>query len=202
MADQSDQQLLMRIQRGDRRAYEYLIGRYQTPLFNFTARFLGNADAAADACQQTFIQFFLHAQELRPDEPLGPWLFRVARNRCIDEIRRQHPTPFSQMQANRAAQSGYQSEDDYVDLFADAAPLPEDLAERADLQQILAQAIAALPPKYREVVALRYAADLSFAEIGAILGLPEATVKTQFHRAKPLLRAYLSRYGVTGGRSG
>lgn len=193
MADQSDQQLLQRIQRGDRRAYEYLIQRYQRSLYNYTLRFLTQPDAAADCVQHTFIQFFLHANELRHDDPLGPWLFRVTRNRCLDELRRQRPTPFSQFG---------DAEDDLspLDVLADNTPLPEDLAERADLQQILTAAIAALPAKYRDVVSLRYAADLSFAEIGQILNLPEATVKTQFHRAKPLLRAFLRRYGVTEAR--
>ncbi len=74
---------------------------------------------------------------------------------------------------------------------ADGRPLPEDLAERADLQDVLQRAIMALPGPYRTVVALRYSSDLTFAEIGAVLGLPENTAKTHFQRAKALLRAAL-----------
>lgn len=192
MADQSDQLLLRRIQRGDRQAFEWLIHRYERPLYNFAYRFLSDADTAADICQQTFIQFYTHSGELHSEEALGPWLFRVARYRCLDEIRRQRTTAFSRFAAE-ADDEGLSP----LDRLADAGPQPDDLAERDDLQRILQNAIAALPPKYREVVALRYAADLSFAEIGAVLGLPEATVKTQFHRAKPLLRDYLRAHGVT-----
>ncbi len=191
MADQSDQQLMVRIQQGDRRAIEYVIDRYQRALYNFAYRFLNDGDAAADIVQHTFIQLFTHIQDLRADEGLKPWLFRVARHRCLDEIRRQRTTAFSQL-ATDDDEGGSP-----LDYYADPTPLPDDLAEREDLQQILAEAIASLPAKYREVVALRYTADLSFAEIGAVLGIPEATAKTQFHRAKPLLRAFLRARGIT-----
>ncbi len=194
MADQPDQVLLQRIQAGDRRAIEYLIARYQQSLFNVAARLLSDPDAAADTVQFTFIQLYTHAQELHADEGLRPWLFRVVRYRCLDELRRRHATPFSQVATE--GDDGLSP----LDALADPAPLPEDLAERNDLQRILNDAIASLPPKYREVVALRYAADLSFAEIGEILGIPEATAKTHFHRAKPLLRTFLRERGVSHAR--
>jgi len=70
-------------------------------------------------------------------------------------------------------------------------PLPEELAERSDLQQRLQEAIQTLPIKFRLVVLLRYAGQLSFSEIGQTLKMPEATAKTYYQRAKPLLRAAL-----------
>ena len=74
---------------------------------------------------------------------------------------------------------------------ADDQPLPDELAERADLQKLLASAIAALPPTYGEVVALRYAGDRSFAEIAEILDCDEGAARVRFHRAKGLLRHQL-----------
>jgi RNA polymerase sigma-70 factor (ECF subfamily) len=73
----------------------------------------------------------------------------------------------------------------------DDDPLPEELVERADLQAVLAGAIAALPPSYAEVVALRYAGDKSFAEIASILECDEGAARVRFHRAKGLLRHHL-----------
>jgi RNA polymerase sigma factor (sigma-70 family) len=192
VAHLSDQALLRRIQAGDREAIEYLIDRYQRSLYNFALRFLGDGDAAADIVQHAFIQLFTHADELHTEEGLRPWLFRVARYRCLDELRRRRAIPFSQMNASDDDDSQLP-----LDQISDPSPLPDALAERDDLQQILADAIAALPVKYREVVTLRYVADLSFAEIGQVLGLPEATAKTHFHRAKPLLRAFLRARGIT-----
>ena len=74
---------------------------------------------------------------------------------------------------------------------ADDEPLPDELAERADLQRLLTWAIAELPPAYAEVVALRYAGDRSFAEIATILECDEGAARVRFHRAKALLRRHL-----------
>jgi RNA polymerase sigma-70 factor (ECF subfamily) len=80
---------------------------------------------------------------------------------------------------------------------ADDAPLPEAVVERADLQRVLSDAIAQLPPAYAEVVALRYAGDRSFAEIALILDCDEGAARVRFHRAKALLRRHL-RAGSDG----
>jgi RNA polymerase sigma factor (sigma-70 family) len=74
----------------------------------------------------------------------------------------------------------------------DTRPLPEELAERHEVQLHLRAAIAALPARYGSVVYLRYVAGLSFRKIAQALNVPESTAKTRYHRAKRLLRAALS----------
>jgi RNA polymerase sigma-70 factor (ECF subfamily) len=101
---------------------------------------------------------------------------RVARNRCIDLIRRRRTVAW---------------EEGETDEPIDAEPLPDELVERADLQHLLAEAIQQLPPAYGEVVALRYAAERSFGEIAAIVGCDEGTARVRFLRAKTRLREYL-----------
>ena len=80
-----------------------------------------------------------------------------------------------------------------VERIADSQPLPEEVAVQQDLHDRLRRAIDVLPPKFRRVVHLRCGRDLSFAEIGRLLKMPEATVKTYFHRARPLLDTALAR---------
>ena len=103
----------------------------------------------------------------------------------MDELRRKHryAIHFSQLEVEN-------SEGELTGLcdIPDPGPLPEDVVERRDLQVLLQHSIDALPPKFRSVVVLRYASQLSFAEIGHLLSMPEATAKTYFHRAKVLLR--------------
>jgi len=123
---------------------------------------------------------------LRTGEPLKAWLFRVARNRCLDELRRKRVVHFSELQT-----PGEDEDLSPLAIIPDTSPLPEDVAERHDLQHILQEAIDGLPPKFRAVVLLRYSGQLSFSEIGRALEMPEATAKTYFQRAKPLLRAAL-----------
>ena len=172
---------------GDQLAFESLVKRYSGTLFNFICRFLGDYDQASDILQQVFLQLYISLPNLRTGEPLKAWLFQVARNRCLDELRKKRAIHFSDLEAST-------DEDDVSPLAAmpDTNPLPEEIAERHDLQDCLQKAIESLPPKFRSVVLLRYASQLSFSEIGHVLKMPEATAKTYFQRAKPLLRATLA----------
>jgi len=183
----SDGILAQRSIAGDQRAFEILVQRYSTPLFNFICRFLSDYDQACDILQQVFVQLYISLPNLRTSDPLKAWLFQVARNRCLDELRRKHAIHFSELEPV--------NDDDELSPLAtmpDTDPLPEELAERRDLQQCLQKAIQTLPPKFRSVVLLRYAGQLSFSEIGQALDMPEATAKTYFQRSKPLLRAALT----------
>ncbi|HVB59749.1 MAG TPA: sigma-70 family RNA polymerase sigma factor [Ktedonobacteraceae bacterium] len=173
---------------GDNAAFERLVQRYTTPLLSFIYRFLGDHDLALDVLQHVFIQLYTLLPTLRTDKPLKSWLFQVAHNRCLDEVRRKRAIPFSQLEQG--------SDDDEISLLTaipDSRPLPEEMAERSDLRRSVLQAIDTLPPKYRSVVMLRYTRELSFMEIGQTLHMPEATAKTYFQRAKVQLRGVLQQ---------
>jgi RNA polymerase sigma-70 factor (ECF subfamily) len=173
-------QHIIAARRGEPGAFEALVRRHQGPLYNFCLRMLSQSEDAADVAQETFVQLYSHLGRLDEHEPIAPWLFRVARNRCIDIIRRRRTVPLTV------------ADDSAPDFdLADDEPLPDELAERADLQRLLARAIAALPPAYAEVVSLRYAGDRSFAEIAQILDCDEGAARVRFHRAKALLRREL-----------
>lgn len=186
--DISDAVLAQKTLAGDQRAFEALVQRYSVPLFNLIYRFLGDYDQACDILQQVFMRFYTSLPTLNTGDPFKAWLFLVARNCCVDELRRRrrYAIQFSKLESTN-------SENDSTPLtdMPDTSPLPEELAERHDLQQCLHNAIQNLPPKFRSVVLLRYTAQLSFSEIGKVLCMPEATAKTYFHRAKILLRASL-----------
>ena len=173
---------------GDQRAFELLVRRYQVPLFNFICHCLSDYDLACDVLQHVFLQLHLSLPNLRTGEPLKAWLFQVARNRCLDELRRKRSIHFSELEASN-------EEDDLSPLaiIPDTRPQPDEMAEHHDLQAALRKAIDALPPKFRSVVLLRYAGQLSFSEIGKTLNMPEATAKTYFQRSRPLLRAALAQ---------
>jgi len=189
--DMSDAMLAQLVLAGDQDAFEMLVRRYSTPLFNFICRFLGDYDLACDVLQQVFLRFYTSLPKLGTGEPFKSWLFQVARNCCVDELRRRHryAIRFSQLEID----NGDGELTGLCDI-PDPGPLPEELVERRDLQLLLMKAIQSLPPKFRSVVVLRYASQLSFSEIGKVLSMPEATAKTYFHRAKALLRKILSAH--------
>ncbi len=187
--DLSDMVLAQRALSGDQNGFEILVRRYSNPLFNFICHFLGDYDQACDVLQQVFLRFYTSLPNLGISEPFKPWLFQVARNCCVDELRRRkrYAIHFSQLETENS-----EGEVTFLADMADPGPLPEDIMERHDLQDVLHDAIQSLPPKFRDVVTLRYLAQLSFSEIGRTLHMPEATAKTYFHRAKVLLRKTLS----------
>lgn len=189
LPDMSDAMLAQLVLAGDQDAFEVLVRRYSTPLFNFICRFLGDYDLACDVLQQVLLRFYTSLPKLGTGEPFKSWLFQVARNCCVDELRRRHryAIRFSQLEVDNG-------DGEVTGLYdiPDPGPLPDELIERRDLQQLLVKAIQSLPPKFRAVVILRYASQLSFSEIGKTLSMPEATAKTYFHRAKALLRKIIS----------
>ncbi len=179
-----DEELGRRFREGDATAFESLLDRYSRSIYNFTLRLLGDPADADDATQQTFIQAFESMPVARPEASLRPWLFQVARNKCIDMMRKRRAVPLSRLERDES-----EGQIDPVDT----APLPTQLYEHEELQEILRDAIASLPLRSREVVVMRYVGDLTFAEIGRALGMPENTAKTLFQRAKATLRVYLRK---------
>ena len=185
----TDGTLVQQALAGDQSAFESLVRRYNVAIFNFICHCLGDYDLACDVSQQVFLQLYISMPTLRTGEPLKAWLFQVARNRCLDELRRKKAIHFSELEASN-------DEDDLSPLaiMPDNSPLPDEMAERNDLQAELHKAIDSLPPKFRSVVLLRYTSQLSFSEIGKTLNMPEATAKTYFQRARPLLRTAMAAY--------
>src|SRR5579859_4663034 len=119
--DMTDGVLAQQTLAGDQYAFESLVQRYSTPLFNFIYRFLGDYDQACDILQQVFLQLYISLPTLRTGDPLKAWLFQVARNRCLDEIRRKHAIHFSELESTT-------DEDELSPLTAmpDNGPLPEE----------------------------------------------------------------------------
>ncbi len=189
MVELADAQLAQQTLAGDQAAFEVLVRRYHTSIFNFVRHFLGDYDLACDISQQVFVRLYTSLPNLRKGKPFKAWLFQVARYCCIDEVRRQHrqAVPFSSMEPDY--------EDNDISFSLDDIPDPhvsiEEEQEQRDIQLTILRAIDALPPKFRAVVMLRYVGQLKFGEIGRTLHMPEPTAKTYFARARKLLRKNL-----------
>ncbi len=186
----ADALLAKQVIAGDNVAFEVLVKRYSTALFNYIYRFMGEHEEASDILQEVFLRFYMALPSLECEKPLKPWLFQVAHNCCIDELRqrRKHVLHFSQIESENT-----ENDISVLDELPDTSPSIEEVIAQRDIQHVLQKAILSLPLKFRAVVALRYTSNLRFAEIGRILGMPEQTTKTYFHRAKTLLRQRLEK---------
>ena len=96
----TDGTLVQQALAGDQSAFESLVRRYNVAIFNFICHCLGDYDLACDVSQQVFLQLYISMPTLRTGEPLKAWLFQVARNRCLDELRRKKAIHFSELEAS------------------------------------------------------------------------------------------------------
>ena len=192
----SDEQLVTQALAGDHTAFEALVHSYDAGLLGYIHHVLGrdgDDEQAHDVLQCVLLQFYLSLPTLSTRHSLKPWLFRVAHNRCVDELRvrrrrRQRVIHFSELEGENN-----EEECSLVSLIQDSQPLPEEVVEHYDATQELRHAIQGLPVTYRSVVLLRYLYDMSFREIAQALKMPDATVKTYFYRARSHLHTALER---------
>jgi len=139
--------------------------------------------------QHVFLQLYVSLPVLLRNVSLKDWLFQVARNRCLDELRKRRRRAeilFSTLEWKYS-----EEELSPVEAIPDPEPLPEEVAERSDLQCSLQQALFSLSPKCRSIVGLHCFRQLSFAEIARVLNIPRNTVKTYYYRSLPRLRSAL-----------
>ena len=182
----TDQEIVEAVLAGEQHRFAELVGRYQGPIVNYVYRMLGNYDDAVDLSQDVFLKSYSALASYRPQYPFTAWLFRIARNAAIDEIRRRRLTlvPLDEPVDTEEGTLGRQ-------VAADEAG-PEQLFMDDEFRNQLEGAIAQLPQKYREPLVLRHAAEMSYDEIAEALELPLGTVKTRIFRAREALRSGLS----------
>jgi RNA polymerase sigma-70 factor (ECF subfamily) len=190
--DDTESGVVERARRGDIRAYEELVRRYQDVAFRLAYTILGSADEAEDATQEGFVRAYQALDRFRPGAPVRPWLLTIvanaARTRRATAARR--PTLTLQAAISHSSDDSVQS--------------PEALALVAEQRRELLGAVNALRDDDQRVIAYRYFLDLSEAEMAEILGCARGTVKSRLSRALGRLRKQLVTDAPVGegGRGG
>ncbi len=185
-ADVSDEELARRAQKGDPEAFSTLVERYQRGIVNLAYRLVGDWETALDLAQDTFVRAYQALDTFDPTRRFSSWLYRIATNRCYDYLRQQ-----GRWESVVVAEPA-----EGVTWPGDTSDDPLRHLEQHDLRMAIEEAIAALPPRYRAVVVLRYLENLSYQEIADVLDLPIGTVKTHLYRARDLLRKILNQKGM------
>lgn len=188
----SDEALMIRHQRGDRTAFATLVRRHQTAIFNFAFRQLRIRSTAEDVVQETFVRVVQNAAEFKHEARFVTWLYTIARNLCIDHLRkgalRKHPSLDE-------ARSGAEGDGPTLgEQTADTKASVEREATGTELRVKIAAAVEELPDEQREVFLMREVANLPFKEIAEITNVPENTVKSRMRYALERLQAALSDY--------
>jgi RNA polymerase sigma-70 factor, ECF subfamily len=187
----TDAELVDRTLGGSEDAFRVLVGRHQQRVYNLLVRMLRHPALAEELAQETFLKAFSHLRSFDPRYKFSNWLLRIAHNTAIDTLRRRTGQEVSFDDPGEGDQPA--GGDSFIDPRSDHAPRA---VERRELAEVLGEAMARLRPDYREAVVLRYQEDLSYEEISAITGLPLGTVKSNLHRARAEMAAFLRGKGL------
>ena len=170
---------------GDADAFEQLVLKYQTPIYNLCFRMVGNAEDAADLTQESFLKAWNHLHSFHYEAAFSTWLYRLASNTCLDFLRsmKRHPQISLTVEDN----DGEEATLDIPDL----SPSPEEALLCAEEKALLAQAMQELEPEQRQILTLRVVNEISYADIADVLRIREGTVKSRLSRARDALRKKL-----------
>jgi RNA polymerase sigma-70 factor (ECF subfamily) len=173
----SDQEVMMQVRAGDVDQLSILFERHHTRLYGFCLGLLGNRESARDLVQEVFFRVLRYRESYRPDAPFGPWLYRMARNACIDQLRK----------------GGRERQGDPDLEQQDPSPLVSEDLEREGELRLLRAALARLPEDKRELLLLARSGTLSYEQISGLVGCSVGALKVRVHRALQLLREAYAR---------
>src|SRR3954463_6133609 len=194
--DATDEMLMVRYQRGERKAFVELVRRHNRSIYNFVLRQLRVPSVAEDVTQDVFMRLVQNAAEFKHEARFSTWLYTIARNLCIDQLRklshRRHPS-LDQPQRDGAEPSDSRPLGDTVaDTNAQASA--EHGALSSEVRSSIVKAVDSLPDDQREVFLLREVANLPFKEIAEITGVGENTVKSRMRYALDRLKDALCEF--------
>jgi RNA polymerase sigma-70 factor (ECF subfamily) len=177
---QPDMAVIRRAQRGDERAFALIMHAYEAPIFNYVLRMVGDRALAEDLTQDVFLRVFRGLRGYSRRARFTTWLFQVAKNRVIDEMRAAERRPRTLLAIEDAPQL------EVVD-----API-----ERSEAIQFLLCEVDKLSPDLKEALLLRDIAGLSYNEISDTLDVTLATVKWRIFKAREEVQQALEEQGV------
>jgi RNA polymerase sigma-70 factor (ECF subfamily) len=190
-ADASDETLAARAAGGDHGAFEEIVVRYQGRVYGLACRLTGNDTDALDVLQDTFLQVYRHLASFRGESRFGTWLYRLATNAALMHRRgrrRQRSESLETFLPEFDPEGIHRRTPAELQVAARA----DELIDRRVLREKLLSAIESLPEPYRIAFVLRDLEEISTVEVAELLGLEPATVRQRVHRARLMLRGYLS----------
>jgi len=186
----TDAEMASRVAAGDQDAFRLLMRRHNQAMFR-TARSILRDDAEAeDAVQEAYLLAYRRMADFRGEAKLSTWLLSIVVNEAIGRLRRRQRRATVISLEGDTAHGGDSLPDERV---ADSGSGPEGEALRAEARRLLERKIDLLPEAFRSVFVLRAIQELDVDDTAAALGIPEATVRTRFFRARAMLRESLSR---------
>ena len=189
-----DAALMLRVKQGDSAAFTELMNKYKQPVLNVVYRMLRDAAEAEDVAQNVFVQVYRSASRYQVASKFSTWLFTIARNLCLNEIRRRSRHPADSMDAPNPLQEG-----EPLHQFEDKKSFgPPEKVLHGELEERIEMALSELPENQRLAIVLCRQEELSYEEIAEVLGCSLSATKSLIHRGRETLKQKLKPYLRTG----
>jgi RNA polymerase sigma-70 factor (ECF subfamily) len=187
--DFPSEELMAKIAKGDEDAFEILVNRHQTSVLNLVYRFIGDRTQAKDLAQEVFIRVWQSAKTYKPQAKFTTWIYRITTNLCFNELKSSRRRKWFSF--NRSDEDG---EHTFEETLSDSAPSAEDLLLEKERSRQISDALQSLPENQRMAMILKRYDDLSYEEIGQVIGCSVSAVESLLVRAKRALREKLKNY--------
>jgi RNA polymerase sigma-70 factor (ECF subfamily) len=182
-----EQELIARVQRGEHELFYELVRPYERRVYAAALAILRNESDAEDVAQEAMLKALANIRQFRAEARFSTWLIQITVNEALMRRRRERKGMVEGIDDRRDEEGEYTPRD-----FADWREIPSEALERKEVRQKLAQALATLDRKYREVFVLRDMEQLNIQETADALGISVASVKTRLLRARLMLRDLLA----------
>ncbi len=182
----TDAALVTKYLAGDDRAFEILFRKYQTSIFNIVSRMVKSEDAY-DLTQDVFCHVLRAAHTFRGDSKFSTWLYSIARNVCLNRLRRQSCVREESLDSMLEDQP-------YTDFISDDSADVERIVETHEIQRVVNSVLATLPPDQRLLIVLRDFEQLSYEEVSLVTEMSLSNVKSRLHRARMAFKDKMKPY--------
>lgn len=186
----TDQEVVALARKGRESAYRELIDRYQRPILSLIYRLVRDRELAEDLAQDAFIKVFNALDRYNPERKFSSWIFKIAHNTAIDQLRKKELDTLSIDGSPHATSAEAVEASAIVPVSSDEDP--EQYTSSREIGAQIEAAIGTLRPEYRTVIVLWHVEGRPYDEIAEIMDLPLGTVKTYIHRARNELRKKLA----------
>jgi RNA polymerase sigma-70 factor, ECF subfamily len=188
-AQLTDQDVILHAREGRESAFRELIRRYERPVFSVIYRMVRDRELAEDLAQETFIKVLNALDRYDPKYKLSSWIFKIAHNTTLDQLRKKEPETLSLDGSPHAATTEQAQATSFTAIAT--AEDPEQYTRSQQLGSEIEAAIERLRPEYRAAIVLWHIEGRPYDEIAEIMDLPLGTVKTYIHRGRKELREML-----------
>jgi len=187
-----DDALMIRLQEGDARAFDELVAKYQGPLVGFFQRNTRDLQLSEDLTQETLLRVYNQSWDYLPVGKFRGWMYRIARNLLIDNVRRQ-----SHDALVHACTGGQTDAADAIARLADKLLPPDQRADQRDFQRLIEELLSQLPEDQRLTFTLHHFSELTLGEVANVMETSLPTSKSRLRLAREKLREKLQTRGVT-----